>query len=100
MQGVYNIETSDYRYMSREALIAAAEHNRQSAAYMNKLYQQEKQKNSRIDKHIEEKAKQQQGKHPAGKPGQQRTGTAVIQPAEVMGDHPQIKEKNQKILKL
>lgn len=48
MQGVYNIETSDYRYMSREALIAAAEHNRQSAAYMNRLYQQEKQKNQEL----------------------------------------------------
>ena len=48
MAECYNVETGDYRFMPRETLVTAAEHNRNSAAYWYKLYQQEKQKSEEL----------------------------------------------------
>ena len=44
----YNVETGDYRFMPRETVVTAAEHNRNAAAYWYKLYQEQKAKNDEL----------------------------------------------------
>lgn len=48
MAECYNVETGDYRFMPRETLATAAEHNRNAAAYWYKLYQEQKAKNDEL----------------------------------------------------
>ena len=48
MAECYNVETGDYRFMPRETVVTAAEHNRNVAAYWYKLYQEQKAKNDEL----------------------------------------------------
>ena len=48
----YNIETGNYATMPRDALVYAAEHNRNSVAYWYKLFQEEWRKNLELQKTI------------------------------------------------